>query len=278
MLLMSMVSCERDANVDLPEVDSKIVLRCFISPNDTDIVARVTQSDPVFGSSSVGINEPIHDAVVVISDGVAQANLAFDEFTQSYVIHQSVYPVIPGRQYIMTVVAPGLQSVNATTTVPEAAPVISDWNISIEDTIGAEFEQRINVNGGLFWSNPVSDPGFYSVQVSRVEASQFIEGGGYVANSFDTFFKKLIEVEELSATYSLNLKSSYYLQGYAEPSDTAYFELYLLNVNTDYYHFNRSMENAMYSDPFTEPSFVYSNVVGGLGVFAAYNGVRSVLP
>ncbi len=275
--MTGMVSCERDANVALPEVESKIVLRCFISPNDTDIVARVTQSDPVFGSSSVGINDPITNAVVVISDGITQANLTYHEFAQAYVIHQSVYPVFPGRQYIISVVAPGLKSVNATTIVPEAAPVISNWNISIEDTVDAEFEQRINVNGGLYWSNPIADPGYYSVQVSRVAANEYFEEQ-YVTNSFDTFFKKLEEVEEPAPSYSLNLKSSFYLQGYVEPSDTAYFELYLLNVNSDYYHFNRSMENAMYSDPFTEPSFVYSNVVGGLGVFAAYNGVRSVLP
>jgi hypothetical protein len=47
----------------------------------------------------------------------------------------------------------------------------------------------------------------------------------------------------------------------------------LLHVDRHYYLYHRSLRNAGRSqdNPFAEPVLVYSNVTGGLGVFAAYN-------
>jgi hypothetical protein len=60
-----------------------------------------------------------------------------------------------------------------------------------------------------------------------------------------------------------------------EPSwsipDSAFLRIYLLNTDKPYYDFHKSLENYSLGDyPFTEPSFLYSNVKGGLGIFASY--------
>jgi hypothetical protein len=49
-------------------------------------------------------------------------------------------------------------------------------------------------------------------------------------------------------------------------------DMYLMNCNYDYYSFHRSVENSGMENPFSEPTLVYTNVNGGLGIFAAANG------
>jgi hypothetical protein len=53
--------------------------------------------------------------------------------------------------------------------------------------------------------------------------------------------------------------------------DSVFLKIYLLNTDKEYYDFHQSLLNYSFDDkPFTEPSTVYSNVMGGLGIFAAY--------
>jgi hypothetical protein len=53
--------------------------------------------------------------------------------------------------------------------------------------------------------------------------------------------------------------------------DSAFLRIYLLSTDKPYYDFHKSLENFSLGDyPFSEPSFLYSNVKGGLGIFASY--------
>jgi hypothetical protein len=53
--------------------------------------------------------------------------------------------------------------------------------------------------------------------------------------------------------------------------DSAFLRIYLLSTDKPYYDFHRSAENISLGDgPFTEPTLLYSNVSGGLGIFASY--------
>lgn len=269
------MSCERDANVDMPDVESKLVVRCFISPNDSDIVVNLTQSDPVYGSSDININDPVLNAQVVISDGVSSSELTYSPENQAYVVSQNQFQIEAGRQYILTAKADGLQQVNAITRVPDAAPLITSWSVYIEDTIVSDYQDEIIVNGQLNWTNGSNDGKYYSIRLSRVEAADLSMEGYLSPILFETLIDDLIEAETSTSSVSKNLRSSYYSYNDFQVADTAFFELYLLNVNEDYYKFNRSIENLTYGDPFSEPSFVYSNISGGLGIFAAYNGVRA---
>ena len=55
--------------------------------------------------------------------------------------------------------------------------------------------------------------------------------------------------------------------------------LQLLNTDISYYEFHRSLRQQRGDTPFTEPSLVYTNVEGGLGVFAGYNqSVKIIKP
>jgi hypothetical protein len=59
--------------------------------------------------------------------------------------------------------------------------------------------------------------------------------------------------------------------GVNQKADSAFLKVYLLNTDKSYYDYHRSLGNYdSGDDPFTEPSPVFSNVNGGLGIFAAY--------
>jgi hypothetical protein len=46
----------------------------------------------------------------------------------------------------------------------------------------------------------------------------------------------------------------------------------LYNADEHYYRYHRSLtERHDYTNPFTEPYLIYSNIEGGLGCFGAYN-------
>jgi hypothetical protein len=53
--------------------------------------------------------------------------------------------------------------------------------------------------------------------------------------------------------------------------DSAFLKIYLLNTDKPYYDYHRSILNYNSGEtPFTEASPIYSNINGGLGIFAAY--------
>jgi hypothetical protein len=56
------------------------------------------------------------------------------------------------------------------------------------------------------------------------------------------------------------------------------YEVWMLNCNYDYYNFHNSLYTNQGGDPFSEPTLMYTNVEGGLGVFAAANAVKLILP
>lgn len=59
--------------------------------------------------------------------------------------------------------------------------------------------------------------------------------------------------------------------GLGSEIDSSYLKIYLLNVDKNYYNYHKSLANYKSGeDPFTETSPVYSNISGGLGIFAAY--------
>jgi hypothetical protein len=59
--------------------------------------------------------------------------------------------------------------------------------------------------------------------------------------------------------------------GLSDMTDSCFLKIYLLNTDKAYYDYQKSLEKYNSGeDPFTEPSPVYSNISGGLGIFAAY--------
>jgi hypothetical protein len=53
--------------------------------------------------------------------------------------------------------------------------------------------------------------------------------------------------------------------------DSSFLRVYLLSTDKPYYDFHLSFHNyTTGDDPFAEPTFIYSNIKGGVGIFASY--------
>ncbi|TAE82844.1 MAG: DUF4249 family protein [Bacteroidetes bacterium] len=132
-------ACEKIVtNVDVPKVESQMVLFGFISPEEDNIRVELTLSKPIFASNSGnGLNafEPITDANVIITNENGQAvTLNFADSINAYQVSQSVYKIEPGKTYTITAVSP-TRSVKAMCTVPIdtvslTGLTITDWLFS----------------------------------------------------------------------------------------------------------------------------------------------------
>jgi hypothetical protein len=72
MLVIStaiIISCRKEANVKIPETEPKPVLVCFISPEDSVIRVKLTNSIPLYTDNSKKYPYEISNAEITISNG-----------------------------------------------------------------------------------------------------------------------------------------------------------------------------------------------------------------
>ncbi|MEZ4800383.1 MAG: DUF4249 family protein [Flavobacteriales bacterium] len=109
-------------NVDLPEVNPKLSVSCFISSETDTIKVAVFWSKPIF--SNVERPEKPEDALVTISDGNTTASLQYNSITQQYEIPATDFSLVPSTQYYLRVRASDGTEVYASTAIPEIVPSV----------------------------------------------------------------------------------------------------------------------------------------------------------
>jgi hypothetical protein len=268
VLLMS--ACERDADVDLPETKPKLVVIGFITPQDSFISISLTRSKPIFEPYNVNANDAVSDATVTIYGNNTSMVLPFDANLQVYRIATAQFQILSGNEYRVKVTTPQGESVEATTVVPQNS-VDASYSVTVTDTF--------------------TDYGFGYYDLRSHLQYQFTDNA-QETNRY-RFYVGLILVDTLTHDTSVSRFSSDFfndnngngqvLSRSAEGfwgnydntiNDSAYaYDCWMFNVNTDYDNYHKSLYNYNGGgDPFAEPTIIYSNVDGGLGVFAAANG------
>ncbi len=263
LFFLAFTACEQDANVDVPEVDPELVINCFITPQDSIIRAKISLSQPVFGSTIN--NGPLTDATVTLYGNSSSVLLTYNANTDSYEAAASTFPILGGNEYHIVVSIPSGLNADAYTIVP-SAPVnfTSTMNDTItnQDPSGYEGQARITYS----FDDPAGQQDFYRFVPYHVSYAQW---------SIDTSFQRvgweLYTDDNADGTrISRNFTSYYYV--YNGDSILA-IDVYLMHGNYDYYSFHKSIENYSGDNPFAEPTLIYTNVNNGLGIFAAANGV-----
>lgn len=268
LFVLLLNSCEQDANVDVPETEPKLVISCFIMPQDSFIHAEISKSNPIFSSSSA-TGGPVTDATVTIYGNSTSVQLVYNSMSGMYEVPTSAFPVIAGNEYKIVVSAPGVPQAEATTVVPLHPPV--GLQCSASDTIQnssygeygeSRFEYSFNDQGG--------EQNFYRFVAYNLSVDS-MSGDTLVDRScWDIFNDE--NADGTTITYH-----SY--GGYQEyQSALVGYDIWLLNCNYDYYMFHQSIFNYSGDDPFSEPTQIYTNVTNGLGVFAAANASRIQIP
>ncbi|PSL25287.1 DUF4249 domain-containing protein [Dyadobacter jiangsuensis] len=285
---------------DLPQVESKLVVQCFISPQSARINVVVTESIPLFAEPDLkgGV---IPNAVVKLSDGTREAVIPFDTANQLYSADKSVLAILPGKTYFLSVVN-GIRSVKATCTVPATAVVPTTYKI---DT---SFSGSISARDTLLtvkynWNDISGQTNYYRVRAAldlEYSVPEEVSAGGEfkerrVRNRFNFNWDDTIGRNDFRSDVNLdgtefsspigrvNLPDplSYSSNGavYTSYPKSKIISITMEVYNTDehYFKYHRSVQTRGDSDnPFVEPSLIYTNIEGGLGCFAAYNSGQLV--
>lgn len=278
----------------LPATESKLVVQSFISPQAERINVVVTESIPLFGETSGG-SATIKNALVTISDDEKEMVIPFDSSSQLYTLSKTSFTIIAGKTYSLSV-TDGKRSVRASCTVPINLASVKTYTIdTIYTTNGLEKDSTMSVK--MTWEDIPSDVNYYRIRANAEMEYTIGEGA-----SASTFHERRVR-NKLSFRWDQtigrnDLQSDVNLDGalFSSPIGRTSFPEKLTynfgdgnsfvidpkikvisvtfevdNTDSDYYKYHRSLELSDNENPFSEPALVYTNIVGGLGCFAAYN-------
>ncbi len=275
-------SCvELVTDVDFPDQDPKVVVHSFISPADTTVMVLLTWSIPVTLSHNQGNLRFIDNARVVISGGQqAGATLIYDADRKIYSVPSDAFRVEGGNEYQLFVDVPGQVVVSASCFVPHPNNSLQFFSI---DTIAQDWSQRIIVEYG-FTDDAQEHTNYYAPSAYREELVHDWQ------NEVDVYHKIPFEpvnhdnyfsnTKKEGQDFLLRAESWYY--DYSDgstndPEQPRIITLLLLVTDEHYYRYHRGLETHYPDDFFSEASHVYSNIEGGLGVFAGYNRTELIL-
>lgn len=259
-------SCETNADVDLPEVPPKLVLSCFLTPQDTLIQVRVTKSRPIFQVSQQDVDAPVTDATVRIFGNSGSVLLNYDASLERYTVPASQFPIISGSEYRIEVSAPQVDGVSATTTIPGPAPADFDMTMtySVDSTNMYNWRYALGVHTSF-----TDMPG--SGDLYRLSGKLLIYQPSTADTASRTFRSDFYNDVNGDGVFITNDGSpQFFTSAPALGGDRPVaLVTYLMRCSYEYYTYHVALSN--YSeggDPFSEPTLMYSNVNGGYGIFA----------
>ncbi|MBC8035421.1 MAG: DUF4249 domain-containing protein [Chitinophagaceae bacterium] len=264
------LSCTKDAELATPA--KQIVVDAQISPTDDTIRVILMYSSPVNSVNAIrsvnGTYDPENEfegASVTLSDGRAAVALERDAQRGYFKIAQTDFPLSPGSTYFLNVRNVNDSEVTASTTVPYPVEnaVYTVLNYQQDNT------QYVTRYASRFsFTDTNNNPKYYRLYAgltsSRVELERLfgnrLEAGKDTSKRFDIVVERsipyLLEPDDLITGQS----------GYFISCSSEYFDYYTSISNVD------GLSNT--PEFLVEPVNIYSNIKGGLGIFAAYNLLR----
>lgn len=264
-----LVSCKREATIELPSQDPRLVVTCFISPQNPNITAVVRTSIQKYNGSYVNYTKKgttendVTNAMVMLTDGSKNIQIPFDTLLSCYNIESSQFSIESGKSYTLTVSTPDGKKVTASTTVPTGTlqTEYSKPNFKMDSEFQVEFSFNVIVKDIPNQTNYVA--AYYNIMTITTATSPYI----YIPPDEPFIF----ETDEELNREGYNGTVSYF--NYTGDTITSIpVTLLTLNCSKEFYLFNKSSREAVYNDgnPFGEPILVYSNIEGGFGCFGAY--------
>jgi len=275
LLFLSLSACVREVEVKLPPYQSKIVVNGLISDKD---VTRVQVSSSI---SSLDTN-PVN----YIYDGTAQLYneqnalydvLNYDAFSSGYI---GTKPAIAGVFYTLKVNVKGEQVIGITrilagtkinnlaykdmVRIDSSGLPIGELSFTFNDDGSVENYYRLNI---LYYDNTRAEFKALGIKDNYFlvrEAEQTNSGYVFKDRSFNGAIQKL----DFDVPF-----------GFVDANAPYKFVVSLEVLNEDYskYENSRSLYNQRTGTPFSESVDLYSNIKGGLGIFAGASVSRDTL-
>ncbi|MDD2549129.1 MAG: DUF4249 domain-containing protein [Bacteroidales bacterium] len=267
-------SCIKEVdNLNLPNTKPKLVVQSFISPGDS-ITATVYASKPI--NYNVGSNsyysayDTVKNATITLinlSTG-SSTTIPFDADKKKYILPPLDFSIEKGTEYELNVTANTFEPITARTTVPtgEATAKLNKIDtVNVEEYGGV----RIWISGTI--DDPATEKNFYKIS-SYITDTDTLETR--VVSFFWTFYS---DSNQNGETINFNHPMYYHENGTTEIIQS-YITILFYEIDEHYYKFHKSIETiyGTMDNPFTESSHLYSNIEGGLGVFASFVQVEEI--
>ena len=265
-LLILITGCETDVkDIRLPEFRPKLVVTCFLSPSDTISYFNVSTNASLFGE--LHKIEPFGNLSGYISDGLQTVYL--DTFSTGLKLDHKKMPIRYGSNYSLTVTSDLGLKAEAVCTIPnERAFSIETDTFSVPVNNPWTGKKRL-YNLKIAVRDIAAENNYY-----RIKAS----GYGYLrhqqSNETIRFYRDIRIIEDLFTDKGLDgsriIVVTDGMQQFFD-SDSSFVVITLYNTENSYYLYHKSLRN--YIDgrsPFEEPTPVFTNVTGGLGIFTSY--------
>lgn len=290
--VVSLIGCEQtQSNVspaDLSHMAPKLFVAAFISPQDTILTVKVSESTPLLSTTTLSSGEIPH-AAVTLSDGQKTISLLYDSRLRFHRVSARMLPIIAGKDYTLVVKAPDGRRVEATCRVPGAVPLKAVRFDSVT-TEAATGKKRYFIQ--MQWQDVPRETNYYRTMAiftytRRNEGTRTFRPD----SSYATFGEggRITLLPDGSADgQTLGSERGYLAASLLDTARSVQFgrvfrsatvRANLFHVDKNYYDYHRYLEvhRATNDNPFTEPVPLPTNIQGGLGCFGAYNRSTVVL-
>lgn len=266
-LIVVLTACQREVTVDLPNVESKIVVDGGIFIGEFAQVTLTKSSgyfDPVDSASLA--NSLITDAIVTLSDGALIDTLKFTldfNLPIPIVYRGSIITGQAGRTYTLRIESNNTV-ITAQTTIPNPVALDSLWyKLESGDSLGfiwANLNDPDQLGNGYRWlAKRLSRDNRFLPPFGSAFDDKFING-----QDFDFAYNRGTEPGS-TADDDVGEERGYFRRG-----DTVLVRFCSIGIpEVDFF---QSYENIISNqgNPFAAPGVAESNVQGGLGIFCGY--------
>lgn len=264
LVMLLTQACWERAEVPLPAVEPKMVVAAFLSPEDTF---------RVYLSKSNSIQDKLPDnpdyilnASVFLSDGQDTVQLIGDPmYPESYIMPSPALSISPGKTYYFWAKATGFPSVSAQCQVPSYKLPAQGTVTSITKFKNANSDTVVNI--GHTWVDLAGQKNYYRINNWIIDSNR-------VLGTFNDFQLSMGASELVSDSEQdgekLEMRIDRFGGSNIEFGVDRYLVAYILTVDENYYRYHLSTLNFSGDTPFGFQENIYTNVSGGLGIFAAY--------
>lgn len=254
------------------EATPKLVVVGFLCPQDSILRISVRQTYPVneFANTDLSI---VKDASVRLSNRDKEVLFVYQPAQRWYEISARQFPIEAGQIYQLDVRKDGFAPISVTCVVPPLAP---------KPALTYEGNDRFVVD----WLDDANQRNFYRV-FCRAEPNPSTSTYQIQSTWTRGLKESLVTDDGVNGTHMSSSEGRFLLLGLgsgsgpiAGPSQRPSVDnlsqldatLDLINTDEAYYQYHRYvLGNTNQDNPFTEPAPPYTNIPGGLGVFAGYN-------
>ncbi|MEM6347348.1 MAG: DUF4249 domain-containing protein [Bacteroidota bacterium] len=279
-ILISLItsSCQRLVDIDLSG-ESQLVVSCFISPDQKEVQLKLSQNQTVGSSGGLDASDFIVPDAIVKIENLQKGQEIELTFDTEHSLYSTIPPLgflSPSDSFTLSIQHPDFPAVSGQCQIP-AAP--QQFAIQL-DSVTADGDPFPDFFCQTSWEDPAQERNYYRVIGKIIPSMQFF------VNSDPWFFRW----QGLSVDPDYLLDDNFDGQAVVGPTGDLQnvarnlngvrpprmpgdsLVVALLHVDENYYRYMRDLrQNRNVDLAFSEPYTIFSNLEGGIGIFAAYH-------